>query len=312
MKLNLKLLKRLFLIDHESYNEADMVSFIINYCYKIPNLKFEIDQKGNLFITRNTNHEDSYPCIVAHLDGVNSFSGNRELVFNNGIITARYIKSGLQCGLNADDSNGICCALQLLEAFPDIKICFTVQEEVGGIGADFACENIGFFSNVRYLLQADRRGSNDLITITNGINSASKEFVEDIKDIMDKYHYKEATGTFTDIGILAEELCISGVNISCGYLNEHFFTESCNIRDLENCLNFMHDIIKALDVDKEFYTIQKQKSSYVHNYVDDSPKEYDYRDDYYNSFYDNYYSNENMLPCDKCSTQDCMNCDKQF
>ena len=129
---------------------------------------------------------------------------------------------------------------------------------------------------------------------------------------MDKYHYKEATGTFTDIGILAEELCISGVNISCGYLNEHFFTESCNIRDLENCLNFMHDIIKALDVDKEFYTIQKQKSSYAHNYIDDYPKEYDYRDDYYNSFYDNYYSNENMLPCDKCATQDCMNCDKQF
>ena len=68
----------------------------------------------------------------------------------------------------------------------------------------------------------------------------------------------------------------------------------------------------ALDVDKEFYTIQKQKSSYTHNYVDDYPKEYDYRDDYYNSFYDNYYSNENMLPCDKCATQDCMNCDKQF
>lgn len=303
MKLNLKLLKRLFLIDHESEFEHDMISFILNYCYKIPNLTFEIGQKGNLFITKNTNDVDDYACVVAHLDGVNSFYGNRELVYNNGVITARYIKSGLQCGLNADDSCGICCALQLLEVFPNLKVCFTVQEEIGGIGAKLAADNISFFSNVRYMLQADRRGKNDLITKTNGIDSASEVFVKDIQDIMSKYGYKEATGTFTDIGVIAEELCISGVNISCGYSNEHLYTESCNITDLENCLNFMYSIIKKLDTNNKYYTIEKQKSSYTpsiyyRDYVDDYPREYDY----YNE----------DLPCNKCTTQDCMNCNKQF
>ena len=54
MKINLKLLKRLYLIDHESCKEHDMISFILNYCHKIPHLTFAIDKESNLFITKNT------------------------------------------------------------------------------------------------------------------------------------------------------------------------------------------------------------------------------------------------------------------
>ena len=300
MKVNLKLLKRLYLIDHESTNEHDMISFILNYCYKIPHLIFAVDSERNLFITKNTTNPENYACIVAHMDTVHSFTTARELIIHDGVISAQYIKSGLPCGLNADDCNGILVALQLLETLPNLKVCFTTQEEIGGKGADVAADNIEFFLDVRYLIQADRRGKSDLITHTNGIDSASEEFVKDIKSLMEKYGYLEGIGTFTDIGILANKLLISGVNVSCGYYNEHTFKECCNINELNNCLNFIHDIIVSLDGQDTFYKIKAQNSyEYIHDY-----NKYDYG----NYSYDDYPKDDYSLPCDHCSNQDCMNC----
>lgn len=299
MKVNLKLLKRLYLIDHESTNEHDMISFILNYCYKIPHLIFSIDKERNLFITKNTTNPENYACVVAHMDTIHNFTSARELVIKNNIITAKYIKSGIQCGLNADDCNGILVALQLLETLPNLKVCFTTQEEIGGIGAYEAANNIEFFLNVRYLIQADRRGNKDLITHTNGINSASEKFVEDIQSLMEKYNYLENIGTFTDIGVLASKLLISGVNVSCGYYNEHTFRECCNINELNNCLNFIYEIITSLDNQEITYTIKAQKpymSNYYSNY------------DYDNYTYDDSPKDEYDLPCDHCIDQDCMHC----
>lgn len=301
MKINLKLLKRLYLIDHESCKEHDMISFILNYCHKIPHLTFAIDKESNLFITKNTTNPESYACVVAHMDTVHSFTSARELVIKNNIITARYIKSGLQCGLNADDCNGILVALQLLEALPNLKVCFTTKEEIGGIGAEEAANNIEFFLDVRYLIQADRRGNDDLITHTNGIDSASEKFIDDIQPLLEKYGYSEGIGTFTDVGILADELLISGVNVSCGYYNEHTYREYCNINELNNCLNLIYDIIVTLDGQDTVYTIKAQ-----HSYKKFYTKYDDYsRDDY---IYNDSPKDHSALPCDYCMDQDCMHC----
>lgn len=301
MKVNLKLLKRLYLIDHPSCEEHDMISFILNYCYKIPHLTFSIDKERNLFITKNTTNPESYACVVAHMDTVHTFSSARELIIRDGIISAQYIKSGLPCGLNADDCNGILVALQLLETLPNLKVCFTTQEEIGGKGAYEAANNIEFFLDVRYLIQADRRGNSDLIVHTNGIDSASENFVEDIKPLMEKYKYFEESGTFTDIGVLASELLISGVNVSCGYYNEHTFKECCNINELNNCLNFIYDIIVSLDNQDTVYAIKMQKS-YTNSLYDYS------KYDYGNYKYDDSPKDDYALPCDHCLNQDCMNC----
>ena len=301
MKVNLKLLKRLYLIDHKSTNEYDMISFILNYCYKIPHLTFSIDKERNLFITKNTTNPESYACVVAHMDTVHTFASARELIIRDGVISAQYIKSGLPCGLNADDCNGILVALQLLETLPNLKVCFTTQEEIGGKGAYEAANNIEFFLDVRYLIQADRRGNSDLIIHTNGIDSASENFVKDIKPLMEKYKYFEETGTFTDIGVLASELLISGVNVSCGYYNEHTFKECCNINELNNCLNFIHDIIISLDNQNTVYVIKMQKS-YTNSLYDYS------KYDYGNYGYDDSPKDDYALPCDHCLNQDCMNC----
>ena len=101
MKLDLELLKKLYLIDHPSRDENTMISFIINYCYKIPNLTIEMDHYNNLFITKNTNNLETYPCLISHMDCVLSHS-NREIEIVGDIIRGRDPKTGKQISLGAD------------------------------------------------------------------------------------------------------------------------------------------------------------------------------------------------------------------
>ena len=287
MKVNLKLLKRLYLINHPSEHEEDMISFILNYCYKIPKLTFHLDHYNNLFITKNTTNPIQYACVVAHMDTVHEFRFTRELIMSNNTIRARYSNSKIPCGLNADDCNGILVALQLLETLPDLKVCFTVEEEIGGEGAEQASLNTEFFSDVQFLIQADRRGSRDFIIHTNGITTASDDFVDDVLELLIKYDYELAMGTFTDVGILTENLEISGVNVSCGYYNEHTTRECCRVKELENCLNFIHDVIVSLSGNGKVYYIDVPK---ITTNTTTYPSE--------------------ELPCDHCRTFDCMNCTK--
>ena len=305
MKLDLNLLKRLLVIDHPSKHEWPMLSAIINECYKIGNLYFEMDGYCNIFITKNTSNPDFYPCVVAHTDCVIPCEHKKIKMKGNKIVGIDG-KTNKRTALGADDTNGICCALQLLKALPDLKVCFTTEEEIGFLGAEYAADNIDFFYNVSYMIQADRRGNKDLITHTNGIHSASEAWLQEVSGIMAKYHYSEQYGIGTDIGVLAEKLQISGVNISCGYSSEHTVNESINVADLQNCLNFMLEIIKTVPLDKQ-YEIKIEYKPYT-RYYDEYYKHY--YDDYEPKAlgYDDFPKDDEHLACEHCSTYDCMNC----
>ena len=247
MKVNIELLKKLYLIEHPSREEHKMISFVINYCKWIEGVTFELDHYNNLFVTKNTTNPVIYPCIVAHMDEVQHYKFPKEVIVKNDMIFARYIGNKQQCGLGADDANGIYVALHLLKILPNLKVCFTVEEEIGGFGAFEASYNLEFFSNCQYLLQADRRGKSDLIVNTNGITIVSDLFYDHLVDVAEKFNYSPEFGTFTDVGVLCEELELSGLNISCGYYNEHTPKECTNIKELENCLNFIYNIIITLN-----------------------------------------------------------------
>ena len=316
MELNKELLKDLYMIDHPSGSEHEMITFILNYCYKIPNVRLEIDHYNNLFITKNTNNPETYPCLIAHMDQVQTNTGRYEIHESNGVIYGLHKLTKTRCGIGADDANGICVALQMLEVIPDLKVIFTVEEEIGAKGAEEVCFNTDFLYNIRYFLQADRRGASDLIVHTNGIDVASEEFVADLKPLMDEYKYKENFGTYTDVGEIVSETGISGVNISCGYMKEHTSNEHCIIADLENCLNFIYSIITTLDpnkkypikIDPKYYNYTgynfdwEPASTAVKDYAEyEGPTE----DDSYPKEY-NPYSDD--IPCNSCREMDCMNC----
>lgn len=299
---DLQLLKDLCSIERHYREEYKVVSYILNYCHKWLsdfNLNFEVDEEGNLFIIKNTNNPKTYPLVIAHMDCVQNFLAPRRFLESEIILSAQYVTTKKEAGLSADDSCGIWVALKLLKEIPNLKVLFTVQEETGGVGAYAACENEKFFSNVAYMLQADRRGSSDLITHTNGIDVTSKEFEKAIKHLSKKFNYRSARGTFTDVGILSEYTCISGCNISCGYRNEHTEKEYINLVDLERCYNYIKSIIKHLANTNKVYKIQVQ-----HSYFQRFRNE---------PYYDDYFSKEpdyNSFPCDTCKHWDCMNCDE--
>jgi len=299
MKLDLNLLKKLLVIDHPSKYEWPMLSFIINECYKIGDLHFETDGYCNIFITKNTTNPEFYPAVICHTDCVIPCA-HKEIKIKNGRITGRDKSTGKQVALGADDANGICCALQLLKVIPDLKVVFTTEEEIGFLGADFATQNVDFFYNVSYMIQADRRGKSDLIVHTNGIYSASEEWLKEATPIMAKYGYTDAWGIGTDVGVLSEELQISGVNISCGYYSEHTNNETVVIDELQNCLNFMESLLKNIPFDKQ-YNIQIVYKAY--NKYSNFDWDYSKRDTF-----DDYPQDDEFLACDHCQTQDCMHC----
>ena len=195
--------------------------------------------------------------------------------------------------------------MQLLKEIPDLKVCFTTEEEIGFRGAEAAVDNIDFFCDVSYFIQADRHGSSDLITYTNCVYSASELWLQEITPIMAKYKYAEEWGLGTDIGVLAEQLQLSGVNVSCGYYREHTDSEYTIISELENCLNFIKEIIETVPLDKQYeikidyYAYNKYWNKWEPEYDDyksltdpySSPREYD--DD---------------IPCTTCQDYDCMHC----
>lgn len=280
-----------------------------------------MDDANNLFITKDTTNPKVFPCLVAHLDEILHYNGVKCAKIKGNKIFGYYKKTGKQCGLGLDDCFGIYICLHCLWCLPDVKVCFTTQEEMGCIGAETASLNIDFFENCRFLLQADRMGGQDLITHTNGIDVTSDEFLKDIDPLLEKYKYKEARGTMTDIGTLKENINLSAVNISCGYYCAHTHKEYGNITELQNCLNFIIEIIKLNDkVYEHTSDLTYSYGSWNFNY-----KDY-YEEDLEDALYPGYggsrtknrktsyqdsdedFYNELANKCRYCKDYDCENC----
>jgi len=236
----MELLKQLYQIYSPSGQEKRMKRFIKWWIRNnIPGATISIDNVGNIYVTKGI--AETYPCIVSHMDQVQrTHSKDFKPIEADGIIFGYSISNKRMEGLGADDKNGIWCCLKCLEKFDVIKAAFFVQEEVGCIGSFNA--NLDFFSNTRFVLQADRRGSSDLITAISS-DLCSDEFLADIG--MENYNYHPTHGLTTDVGTLKENgLYVSAVNISCGYYEPHTSHEFTIIKDLENCLNFIYHIIE--------------------------------------------------------------------
>ena len=163
------------------------------------------------------------------------------------------------------------------------------------------------------MIQADRRGNFDLITHTNGIYSAADTFLEEITGVMAKYGYSEAHGIGTDVGVLAERLQVSGVNVSCGYSKEHTDKEYTVIDDLQNCLNFIEEVIRTVPLDKQYEIhIDYKPYTYFNTGTKKLSNGASWTNDYLNYGSDALggpSEDENEFYwCNRCKDFDCMNC----
>lgn len=120
-------------------------------------------------------------------------------------------------GLGADDRAGVFAMVKIIQSGLRPHIIFTTDEELGGIGAR-SLSNIDCpFKDLKYIIQLDRRGFTDCVFY----DCDNRDFVE----YVEKFGFKEAYGSYSDISFICPEWEIAGVNLSIGYKDEHTYNE---------------------------------------------------------------------------------------
>ena len=120
-------------------------------------------------------------------------------------------------GLGADDRAGIFAIVQIIRGGQKPHVIFTTDEEYGALGAMELSKLDCPFTNLKYIIQLDRRGSDDCVFY----DCDNEDFVEYIESFGFTWNY----GSFTDISELCPPWQIAGVNLSVGYRDEHSATE---------------------------------------------------------------------------------------
>lgn len=251
----MKLLKKLYYYDAKSSSQSmfRFAELVKTLCAQ-RGANVEQDAFGNIYVTKG--NAKTYPCIASHLDEVHGPRGNNfRVVVENGNIIKGYddYDKKLRHGIGADDKNGIWVALRCLETTRAIKLAFFVDEEIGCRGSERA--NMEFFSNVRFVLQIDRKNNCDFITDISGVELCDSEFINDVQP--ERWGYAVTDGLSTDVCELkCNGLSVACCNMSCGYYNPHTANEFTYFADLKKCLRFVKHIIRDC------------KRVYHHEYID--------------------------------------------
>ena len=239
-ELNFELLKSLYKVFSPSMNEKKMRRFIKRHIYNnISGVTIVQDNAGNLLITKG--ESDSYPCICAHMDQVQRLHPKDfTCVENDDVIFGYSPKERKQCGLGADDKNGLFIALECLASYDVIKCAFFVGEEIGCKGS--GAVDVSFFDDCRYCIQVDRRGNSDMV-INIYSEMCSEEFIRDVDCF--SHGYEISDGLMTDVAELRERgVEVSCINLSCGYYEPHTDCEFTSKSDLQKCYDFVCHIIE--------------------------------------------------------------------
>ena len=239
----MELLKQLYMISSPSRGEKKMRKFIRRWIAEnVPEAVVEIDPTGNVKVVKGMS--DTYPCIVAHMDQVQKPHERDFRVYGvDGKVFGLSPSVMEQRGLGADDKNGIWVALKCLQKYDVMKCAFFVGEEIGCVGSDAV--DMAFFKDCRWVVQCDRKGGSDLITVAGAEDLCSDEFLADADCA--KFGYAEAHGLMTDVMTLKERgLGVSCVNMSCGYYAPHTEKEYTDVGELRNCLAFVESMVENM------------------------------------------------------------------
>ena len=148
-------------------------------------------------------------------------------------------------GIGGDDRCGV-YALAKVYALADQKpwLLFTCDEEIGGVGAKMFClcharkKLPPELDELKFIIEVDRRGYKDAVYY-DCVNPAFEEFIS-------WSDFKTAQGSFSDISIIAPELGVAAVNLSCGYYNAHTLHEYIHCGELEATIRKISVIVKAV------------------------------------------------------------------
>lgn len=234
---NSKLFIDLFQSPAQNFGTDFCIQKLIKKELRDMKIKFMTDEHGNIFSLRNKNK----PLLSAHMDTVQrlehkvqkytiDFDKDWNLIFKGtGII-------------GADDKIGIYIILEQLRKTPDLNFLFSVDEEVGCLGAKaFVAneENTKILETLPYALILDRRNGTDIVGYKNSY--CQSDFDKALEDL--KYGYVSSTGSISDANQLKKYLPC--VNLSVGYYAPHTNLEYVNLSEMENCQDFVEEIVQV-------------------------------------------------------------------
>ena len=174
--------------------------------------------------------------LIAHLDTVHE-KPIRDICLSadgNIIMSPQGIGGDDRCGVFA-----LCKIFQSAKIKPWLLFC--CDEEVGGLGAKNFClahkqkqlpKEIDQF---KCIVELDRKGKNDAVYY----NCANPDF----ETYITGKGFKTAQGSFSDISLIAPELSIASVNLSCGYHHAHTLHEFINRSELENTIEKVGEVV---------------------------------------------------------------------
>lgn len=246
-------MKRLLKVQSFSRSEEKMIEYIVGVLRGIPGVKFKLSEDGgsvNIYAWKGKT-KTYYPCVVAHTDTVYKIIPQYNIYRINDHFFAMGEKE--QVGVGGDDKVGLVVALELLKVLPVLKVCFFWGEEIGCLGS--RASEKGFFEDVGYILQADRKGNEDLVRWGDYTQLFDDDFQILVTPLITKYGYKVTNGGWTDVVALKRsglDMCM--FNFACGYKNPHSEKEIISIVDAFKAFNFAHETINLLGEKKYQHT----------------------------------------------------------
>ena len=188
--------------------------------------------KGNFILVHGT----APVMLVAHLDTV-----HEQPVKDICLSADRNIIMSPQ-GVGGDDRCG-CFALVKIYRLSKIKpwLLFCCDEEIGGLGAKKFClahQQLQLpkeLDDLKFLIELDRKGKNDAVYYRCDNH--------DFEEYITGKGFQSAQGSFSDISLIAPELGIAAVNLSCGYYAAHTLHEYINRSQLDAVIHKVVDIV---------------------------------------------------------------------
>lgn len=143
-------------------------------------------------------------------------------------------------GLGADDRAGIFAIMKIIQDGYRPHVCFTTDEEKGGIGASILTSKIPKAPfDLKYIIQLDRQG------ICDSVFYYCDNL--DFENYVQQYDFITDWGTFSDISVICPAWKIAGVNLSIGYFDEHSKTETLHTDALYLTIKKVEKMIEDID-----------------------------------------------------------------
>ncbi|MBM7702112.1 M20/M25/M40 family metallo-hydrolase [Metabacillus iocasae] len=190
-----------------------------------------VDRTGNILAQKVCGTGRGPTILVnAHLDTVDIIEDGRKIIKEDAIW------SSSQGILGADDRAGVTILIQLAQRLEmikfdgTVKFIFTVEEEIGLVGARNVDEY--FLWGVDAAFVVDRRGAGDIVTSCGGYEAFCHQnygvFVEQIAKTQELEGWKCTVGGSSDTRIWSA-YGIQSVNLSVGYQHEHTSEETLDV-----------------------------------------------------------------------------------